>query len=406
METSFSLSRRRAVFLVASLGYILSQFYRSFLTVIVDDLARDLGVGPKELGEMGSAWFFVFALAQFPVGVLLDRFGPRRTIAGMMSFAVIGALMFAQASSVMLAIIAMALIGLGCAPILMGALYFFARTETPVRFAALGSLFLGVGLSGGLIAATPLALFVTAFGWRASLLWIAGVTVLAAILIALVMRDPPQEQAASGGSMFGALADLLRLPTLWPSLIMSIFITAEVWTERALWVGPFFGEVHGLSSVERGHAILAFAIAMTLCALLAGPIAARINHPKLVALVGTAASGLAFLALALVPASSPFLALVLICLVGLFGATYAVQIAHTRQFMPAHVIGRGITFVNFLSIGGTGVVQYLSGSAMAQMKAVGMAPEARFAVLHATFGIIMLLSALVFTLAPKKPEMK
>lgn len=406
METSFSVSRRRAVFAAASLGYILSQFYRSFLTVIVDDLGRDLGVGPQELGSMGSAWFFAFALAQFPVGVMLDRFGPRRTIVWMMAFAVLGALLFAQALSVGIAITAMALIGLGCSPILMGALYFFARTETPARFAALGSLFLGIGLSGGLIAATPLALFVGAFGWRASLIWIAGVTVLAAVLIALVMRDPPQEQAASGGSMFGALGDLLRLPALWPSLIMSIFITAEVWTERALWVGPFFGEVYGLSPVERGHAILAFAIAMTMCALLAGPVAARINHPKLVALVGTALSGLSFIGLALTPAHAPVLALALMCLVGLFGATYAVQIAHTRQFMPAHVIGRGITFVNFLSIGGTGVVQYLSGSAMAQMKAAGMAPESRFAMLHAAFGIIMLLSALVYAFAPKKPEMK
>ena len=400
------MGRRRAVFAVAVLGYILSQFFRSFLTVIVDDLARDIGAGPRDLGAMGSAWFFVFALAQFPVGVLLDRLGPRRTISGMMVFIALGAGVFSFATSVAGATIAMGLIGFGCAPILMGALYFFARTESPARFAALGSLFLGVGLSGGLLASTPLAIFVAHLGWRPALLVMAGVAIVATLLIAIVMRDPPIDHggAVQGTSLFGALGDLLRRPVLWPSLFMSIFITAEVWTERSLWIGPFFGDVYGMSAIARGHVILAFAIAMAVSASLAGPIAERWGDPKRVVMIGNIMTGLAFIALGIWTDMPALAAIILICLIGLFGVTYAVQIAHTRMFMPVHVIGRGITFVNFLSIGGTGVLQYASGIAVADMKSAGFSSAATYGALHIAFGTVLLIAAAVFAFAPSRPQ--
>ena len=252
MITPFSQARRRAVFGVCVFGYALSQFSRSFLTVIVDELGRDLGAGPRDLGAMGASWFLAFALAQFPVGILLDRIGPRRTIAGMMMFAIIGSALFASATSVLAAIIAMGFIGFGCAPILMGALYYFARTETPARFAAMGSMFLGIGLIGGLLAAAPLAHFVSFLGWRAALWSMTAVLAIAAGLIAVVMIDPDQDASAPAGQdsgIFGALITLVKRPVMWPILCMSF----------ASFHGPKFGpsvrsgwdrfsrEVHGLS---------------------------------------------------------------------------------------------------------------------------------------------------------------
>ena len=407
MISPFSQARRRAVFGVCVFGYALSQFSRSFLTVIVDELGRDLGAGPRDLGAMGASWFLMFALAQFPVGVLLDRIGPRRTITGMMLSAIAGSAVFAGATTVFTAIIAMGLIGFGCAPILMGALYFFARTETPARFAALGSMFLGIGLIGGLLAAAPLAHFVSLLGWRAALSAMVIVLALATLLIGVVMRDPEQNAslpAGQDGGIFGALITLVKRPVMWPILAMSCFITAEVWTERALWVGPFFGDVHGLSAIERGDAILAFAIAMAASASLAGPIANRIDNPKLVAQGATMIAGGMFILLGIFPGMPMLASLVLICLVGLFGATYAVQIAHARQFMPPHVIGRGITFINFLSIGGTGVVQYLSGVAVSGMKAGGLPPAAIYGNLHLAFGSIMVVAAMIYSFAPAQAE--
>ncbi|MFY8114807.1 MAG: MFS transporter, partial [Rhabdaerophilum sp.] len=324
ITSGLSPVRRRLVFFAAACGYLLSQFYRSFLTVIHDDLVRDLGIGPSEFGALGSAWFFAFAVSQFPVGIALDKLGPRRTIAGMMLVAVAGALLFATASSHPVAIAGMALVGVGCAPLLMGALYFFAKTEPPARFAALGSIFLACGLIGSLIAATPLALLVKAVGWRDAIRIVALVTLVVAILNFLVFRDPPQDENPPGGSLLGDLWAIMRMPALWPILVMSFAISAPVFTERSLWVGPFFGEVYGLDLIERGNAVLALSLAMTGSAIFSGPIASWIDNPKRVVFVANLVCGLAFLALGLLVLPPLWLAIVLMMLAGLFGVSYAV----------------------------------------------------------------------------------
>ena len=66
------------VFCPFAAGYYLSYFYRYVNAVIAQDLARDFGLSPGDLGLLTSAYFLAFALFQLPLGVLLDRFGPRR----------------------------------------------------------------------------------------------------------------------------------------------------------------------------------------------------------------------------------------------------------------------------------------------------------------------------------------
>lgn len=404
MTTAISLARRRAIFVAAALGYLLSQFYRSFLTVIADQLMQDLGMGPKEFGALGSAWFFAFALSQFPVGMALDRFGPRRTMPFMMIAAVVGALIFASAKTHGVGIVGMALVGVGCAPLLMGTLYFFAKTEPSARFAALAGVFLACGLIGSLVAATPLAILVETVGWRDAIRIVAAVTAVVAMLLLLVFRDPPRESAPPGGSLIGDIVALARLPAMWPILVMSLAITGPIFTERSLWVGPYFGEVHGLDFLARGNAVLGLAVTMTISAIATGPIASRIDNPRLVVLVSTALSGLSFVALAYVPSGSLVLAIVLMGCAGLFGLSYAVLIAHGRMFMPSHVIGRGITFINFVSIGGTGVAQLLSGRAVGAMKEAGLGPAALYGNLHLAFGIALLVCVSIYWFAPARPK--
>src|SRR5690606_22123863 len=77
--------RRRGMFMsgivVLAIAYVLSQFYRSFLAVLTPLLAVDLGATNTHLSYASGLWFIAFAMMQFPVGVALDRYGPRRTAA-------------------------------------------------------------------------------------------------------------------------------------------------------------------------------------------------------------------------------------------------------------------------------------------------------------------------------------
>ena len=82
-----------------SVAYTLSQFYRAFLAIVAADLAATSASTAADLGALSAIWFAAFAFAQFPVGLALDRIGPRRTLAACMIVAVAGAACFAGAAA-------------------------------------------------------------------------------------------------------------------------------------------------------------------------------------------------------------------------------------------------------------------------------------------------------------------
>ena len=70
----------RRILFCACLSYTISQFYRSANAVIGPDLMIELALTPEDLGILTGAFFLTFSISQFPVGIALDRWGPRRTI--------------------------------------------------------------------------------------------------------------------------------------------------------------------------------------------------------------------------------------------------------------------------------------------------------------------------------------
>jgi predicted MFS family arabinose efflux permease len=392
-------------FLVLLFAYVLSQFYRAFLAIVAGDLSRDLGLDAADLGALSAIWFATFAFAQFPVGMALDRAGPRRTIAGFMTMAVLGAAWLSLARSFPECLAAMALIGIGCSPVLMGSLYFFGRTYPADRFAMLASLMIGFGSAGNLLGATPLALAVEALGWRGAMGVIAGITALSALVMVLFLRDPPRaEGAAAGGGVFGGLGAIVGIRALWVLLPLTCTSYAVVIAARSLWIAPFLSEVHGFSVTERGHAALAMAGAMTAGALAYGPLERWIGSPKVTTLAGSLVTAGAFVALGLVGERSAALALALLALAGAAGLTYGILMAHARQFFPAHLLGRGVTFMNFAFIGGAGILQWLSGRFVQGARDAGTPPDAAFGHLHLAFGLVLLAATLVYAFAPARPR--
>ena len=393
-------------FLVLLLAYVLSQFYRAFLAVIASELARDLSLTPAELGNVSAIWFVTFAFSQFGVGVALDRMGPRRTVSGLFLVAVIGAIGFSLATSYMQACLAMALIGIGCSPVLMGSMYYFGRTAPAERFAFLGTMILGFGSLGNLIGAAPLAWSASVIGWRASVVVIAAVTTLSALLVYLVIRDPERVTSKVPQSD-GLLAGLRAIFSLRPIQIMVPFILisyASVAALRSLWVAPFFGDVHSFDVVARGNAALVMAIAMTLGALAYGPVERWIASAKRTALLGSVIAIGSLGGVALIGAQSSALALALYAAFGFSAMTYAIVLAHARQFFPAHLLGRGVTTLNFMFIGGTGLLQLLSGRLVETGIAAGWSAEATYTALHGTIAVALGFSTLIYAFAPEKPS--
>ena len=357
-------------------------------------------LGPQALGNLQAWWILGFVATQFPVGWALDTLGPRRTVSLQMLLAVAGALLFAKAESALALNTAMLLIGAGCGSIYMGGIYLFARTAAPQRFALLCSWLLGIGTAGNLLAASPLAWAAQSIGWRGAMLVMAGATALSALSVLLLIRDPVRITSHGPRGLIGGIGEILKIRALWPLLPITAVSYAVVLAERGLWAGPFFSAVYGLEPVERGNALLVMAAAMSAGAMAYGPLDRLLKTRKWIVFAGVLVTALCFAGLALpgLPLSG---AVILMGLLGGFGMTYGVLMAHGRSFVPDHLLGRGITLLNVLFIGGAGVLQPLSGALMSALK--DHPPAEAYATLHILFAGLLVAGLAVYLFARDNP---
>ena len=123
--------------------YLVSQFLRNSVGVIAPDLAAEIGLNAGEIGLLSSAFFFAFAAAQIPLGVALDRYGPKRCMLVCAAIAFVGTLAFAAAATPAGLVAARVLMGLGSSCYLMAPLALYARRFPPERFTLLAGIQIG-----------------------------------------------------------------------------------------------------------------------------------------------------------------------------------------------------------------------------------------------------------------------
>lgn len=389
-----------------AIAYVLSQFYRSFLAVLTPVLMADLGATKGDLSIASGAWFIAFAASQFAVGVWLDRYGPKRTTAVLLALCGGGgAALFALAAQPWMVTIAMTLIGVGCAPVLMAAVFIFARTYSPARLAILVSWLVGFGSLGNVIGASPLAAAAEAFGWRAVMLGLGVVTVLTAGAVLVFVRDPERHDHAADRGGFAGYLELFRLRALWPILPLVALAYSAAAGIRGLWAGPYLADVYAADVLTIGQVMLFMALAMVAGSFIYGPLDTVFNTRKWVAVVGNSLVLATLAFLAFYPLTDIFTVTVVLVIMGVSSASYGLLMAHGGAFLPPHLTGRGMTLLNFFAIGGAGAMQFATG-AVVTASAVPGEPAVAYQALFGFYTVMLGLSLLIYLAArdarPKK----
>lgn len=380
------------------LAYALSQFYRAFLAVLTPVLGTELGATPGDLALSSGLWFAAFAAMQIPVGRMLDRIGPRRTVALQLGGAgAAGAAVFALAQAPWHLHVSMTLLGVACAPALMGSYYIVAREYPAAAFGAMGGMIVGFGSLGNILGASPLVWAIGAFGWRATMWGLGAATVAVAAMIALTVRDPARP---GGDHPQGSLGQVLRIRALWFILPLLFASYAASGAIRGLWAAPYLESVFGADAAMIGRATLAMGIAMIAGNFLIGPMVRIAGSLRRAILGFTFVAILVMAGLVLLPGASLGLAVAALAMVGLAGAGYALLMAHGRSFLPPHLLGRGVTFLNMVSVGGVGVMQFASRPVHGAA-AAAFPPAQAFAMLFGFFLAPLVLGFLLYFLTPE-----
>jgi MFS family permease len=358
-----------ALAIVATLGvlYIVSQFLRNSVGVIAPNLAAEVGLSPLEIGLLSSMYFFVFAAVQLPLGVALDRFGPKRCMLVSAAITVVGCVVFALSSGATGLVTGRALLGLGTACFLMAPLALYARWFAPERFSTLGGIHLGIGSLGALLATAPMAFSTATFGWRATFLGVGAFTIAIALLTALIVSDDPPGGKSEARretlreSVTGIWA-VIRTPSIGRIFMIQLASYPSYILVVGLWGGPYLTHIYGYDLKGRGDILFVAALAQIVGSFFWGPTDRLFGRHKIPILIACALSCTSLTLLAALGVMSPPVLIGVFALLGFSTGAVSIVLAHGRSLVPPHLLGRTMTLLNIGTMGGGFVVQFISGA--------------------------------------------
>ncbi|MER2635618.1 MAG: MFS transporter [Rhizobiaceae bacterium] len=385
----FTMNLWLRVFLPFAAGYYFSYFVRNVNAVIAPELTRELGVSAADLGLLTSAYLLAFGAVQLPLGVTLDRWGPRRVETGLLLIAAAGCGLFALGETLPQLAVARGLIGLGVSACLMASFKAFGQWFGVERQASLNAAIMAAGGLGALTASTPLSWAIPALGWRAVFvaLGVAGL-----VIALLIWRTPDKPAAGAAGEslprQLEGLCDILSSRAFWRYTPQSALIVGGFMALQGLWAVPWLMNFSGLPRAAAAHHLLLMSLGMLLgflgIAFGIGPLTARGISAERVLQTGM---GLGMLATLLIvtgtgPSEPLWFALGLVFSVG--NLAYALLQKH----YAGSLAGRVNTALNLMVFVGAFSIQWGFGAAVDALQASGMSMRDAY---QATFGVLLAL---------------
>ncbi|WP_435196242.1 MFS transporter [Natronomonas sp. EA1] len=381
--------RRWFVFAVLACAYALVAIYRLSTAVLSESLAVAFDASGAELGTLHAMFFVVYALLQLPAGVVADRAGARWSVAGGTVTFAVGGLAFALAPSYPMALAARALIGVGASFLFIAILRFCANWFRPGEFARMSGLTIAVAGFGGILATTPLALAVTAFGWRETMTGVALLGLLLAVLVVLVARDSPADagyepihgvptpEAPRLREVAGNVRRVLREPETWLAGLVLFAGTGINVTVFGLWGVPYVVQTYGLPVTGASTFTLLGSAGLLVGPPVVGAISDRLGRRTEVIVTGMGLYMGAFALLALL--GDPPLAVVGVCFFagGFLAGAYALSYAVVKERHPAAASGVSTGTINTIGFTGAAVLPTAMGlilDSYATGRTIGGAP--------------------------------
>jgi MFS family permease len=346
--------------LVGSLFFFYAWILRVSPSVMVEDLMRDFAVGGAILGNLSALYFYGYAGMQIPVGLLLDRFGPRRLMTLAAALVAVACLLFASSASLATASLMRFLIGAGCAFSLVGAMAVAGQWFARERFALLAGLAMMFGMIGGIFGQAPLRVAVNASDWRTTM---ASVAVIGFVLMVAAWAFVRDRHRGSGG-LGTVLVGLKRVASnreTWLNAVAGLGSTGPLLAFAGLWGVPYLQAVYDIDRVTAGSVTSVTFIGWGAGAPLIGWLSDHTGNRRKPLIAGLVLSAVALAAILYVPGIPLWGAGLLCFAIGFGGSAQIVCFALVREHNPPQLSGTGIGMVNALVTGAGALFQPMVG---------------------------------------------
>ncbi len=372
---------------------------------MVGDLMNTFALTACGGGILSSVYYYIYVSLQTPAGILLDRIGPRRILSAGALLCGIGCYLFAEASSLELAIIARMLMGGGAAFAFVGMLTVLVRWFPVQRFSLMVGLVESLGMLASMGGGYYLAVVIDGMGWRSCMHGMALILFFIAPLLWLVIRDEPVLQDAPAGSLarlsrhvpfadfWQALKKLLKNKQAWANATYSGLCFGVLSVFGALWGVPFLRLQYHLELTTAVFlANLLFAGAAIGCPLMSY-LDTRFSSRSHLLAGGALLTGICLALIIFVPHLSFFMLGSLLLLAGVFCSTYVVSFAVGKEIVEPALHSTSMGFVNTLSVATAPLFQPLVGWVMDLLAVRGDDHLLHYSLMNYQVGLSLLVLA-------------
>ena len=374
-----ALRRHRwAIFAVLTIGYFFVYFHRISVSVVGQDIVADVG---GSIGLLSSVYYWTYTAMQIPSGLMADRFGPRAASTLFLLIASAGSLITCVGTEFWMIVLGKVMIAAGMAVVYVPLMKLVSVWFPKADFAVLSGIVIAVGNVGAIAATGPLEMLADALGWREVFLVLGLVTLVLALLCAVVIRNHPSERGLpSVESVEGSGAvesSAARIPVLkglrivfsggrrfWTCALAYFLVYGTIMTFQGTWAVTYFNSVYGFV-LSASWMVTALGVGKILSTLAIGAMTSRgiIRSKRRTMIYGTSVFAAIWVVIFLFAGEidSYWFWFAVSFLFGFFGGFMTLSFTQVKEWYPIAVSGTAVSGTNIFLFLGASVCTTVSG---------------------------------------------
>ncbi len=363
------------IFLLAALFYIYEYVLRVLPGFMTAELMSAHHISASTLGNLVAFYYYIYAPMQIPVGILMDRYGPRRLLTLATLSCSLGSFLFVYSNSILIAEIGRFLTGFGSAFAFVGALKVAVIWVPKEKFGFVSGLATTLGTVAAVFSDWVLPHLLHSLGWKEVSYWLTFIGVLLAIILFLWVKDGVSEKktivkhkkslkkdSLHFRALFKQLLAISKNPQIWLNGLIACFLYIPTSAFAELWGIPYLETVKHLSSAQASKVISMIFVGWAIGGPMIGAISDKFRSRRRPICIGMLCAAIILSGtLFYLPSLSPKTISFCFFAFGLFSSCQVLTFAISRELSPVTASGTAVALNNMCVMLGGAALQPLIG---------------------------------------------